>query len=296
MAEVFVPLNRFQSVISTLTGEEDEVYVVPSGVSTIVLSAQITNRGDQTEKVNILIKSNNELAVPDFTGINATGSFTSASALLTLNKSFIIAETLAYTTFQNNLLEDPLTLDLNTYRSYTDKNLSAVIYDIENNTTIRTTKAANAYYDKNGTFGSGSTGLIPFSEYSSSLNAVTYANELAKQVVKNESVTGSASITRLYQTSVTQSIDTDYTTTGSLLSGSLFLINQLYTVIEENIQNPVRVAQTPLEFIKNNEVPKQDSLSPVVAGKLVLEDGYSLIVSGSNNLTVILSILESANE
>ena len=296
MAEVFVPLNRFQSVISTLTGEEDEVYVVPSGVSTIVLSAQITNRGDQTETVNILINSNKELAVPNFDGVNSTGSFTSASALLELNKNFIITETLAYTTFQNNLLEDPLTLDLNTYRSYTDKNLSAVIYDIENNTTIRTTKAANAYYDKNGTFGSGSTGLIPFSEYSSSLNAITYANELAKQVVKNESVTGSASITRLYQTSVTQSIDTDYTTTGSLLSGSLFLINQLYTVIEENIQNPVRVAQTPLEFIKNNEVPKQDSLSPVVAGKLVLEDGYSLIVSGSNNLTVILSILESANE
>jgi hypothetical protein len=296
MAEVFVPLNRFQSVISTLTGEEDEVYVVPSGVSTIVLSAQITNRGDQTETVNILINSNKELAVPNFDGVNATGSFTSASALLELNKNFIITETLAYTTFQNNLLEDPLTLDLNTYRSYTDKNLSAVIYDIQNNTTIRTTKAANAYYDKNGTFGSGSTGLIPFSEYSSSLNAITYANELAKQVVKNESVTGSASITRLYQTSVTQSIDTDYTTTGSLLSGSLFLINQLYTVIEENIQNPVRVAQTPLEFIKNNEVPKQDSLSPVVAGKLVLEDGYGLIVSGSNNLTVILSILESANE
>ena len=296
MAEVFVPLNRFQSVISTLTGEEDEVYVVPSGVSTIVLSAQITNRGDQTEKVSILIKSNNELAVPDFTGVNATGSFTSASALLELNKNFIITETLAYTTFQNNLLEDPLALDLNTYRSYTDKNLSAVIYDIQNNTTIRTTKAANSYYDKNGTFGSGSTGLIPFSEYSSSLNAITYANELAKQVVKNESVTGSASITRLYQNSVTQSIDTNYTTSGSLLSGSLFLINQLYTVIEENIQNPVRVAQTPLEFIKNNEVPKQDALSPVVAGKLVLEDGYSLIVSGSNNLTVILSILESANE
>ena len=296
MAEVFVPLNRFQSVISTLTGEEDEVYVVPSGVSTIVLSAQITNRGEQTEKVNILIKSNNELAVPNFTGVNATGSFTSASALLELNKNFIITETLAYTTFQNNLLEDPLELDLNTYRSYTDKNLSAVIYDIQNNTTIRTTKAANSYYDKNGTFGSGSTGLIPFSEYSSSLNAITYANELAKQVVKNQSVTGSASITRLYQNSVTQSINTNYTTSGSLLSGSLFLINQLYTVIEENIQNPVRVAQTPLEFIKNNEVPKQDALSPVVAGKLVLEDGYSLIVSGSNNLTVILSILESANE
>jgi hypothetical protein len=296
MAEVFVPLNRFQSVISTLTGEQDEVYVVPAGVSTIVLSAQITNRGDQTEKINMLINSNNELAVPNFTGVNSTGSFTSASALLELNKNFIIAETLAYTTFQNNLLEDPLELDLTTYRSYTNKNLSAVIYDIENNTTIRTNKAANAYYDKNGTFGSGSTGLIPFSEFSSSFNAVSYANELAQQVVKNQSVTGSVNITRLYQTSVTQSIDPAYTTTGSLLSGSLFLINQLYTVIEENIQKPVRVAQSSIELIKNNEVPKQDSLSPIVAGKLVLEDGYSLIASGSNNLTVILSILESANE
>jgi hypothetical protein len=296
MAEVFVPLNRFQSVISTLTGEEDEVYVVPKGVSTIILSAQITNRGDQTEKINMLINSNNELAVPNFTGVNSTGSFTSASALLELNKNFIIAETLAYTTFQNNLLEDPLELDLTTYRSYTNKNISAVIYDIQNNTTIRTDKAANSYYDKNGTFGSGSTGLIPFTEFSSSLNAVSYANELAQQVVKNQSVTGSVNITRLYQTSVTQSINPTYTTTGSLLSGSLFLINQLYTVIEENIQNPVRVAQSSIELIKNNEVPKQDSLSPIVAGKLVLEDGYSLIASGSNNLTVILSILESANE
>ena len=296
MAEVFVPLNRFQSVISTLTGEEDEIYVVPSGVSTIVLSAQITNRGDQTEKVNILLNANNLLAVPNFTGVNSTGSFTSASALLEINKNFLITEVLAYTTFQNNLLEDALTLNLNTYRAYTDKNVSAVIYDIVNNTTIRTNKAASAYYDKNGTFGSGSTGLIDFTEYSSSLNAVTYANKLAQQIVKNQSVTGSVDITRLYQTTVTQSINTTYTTTGSLLSGSLFLIDQLYTVIEENISNPIRVATSPIELIKNNDVPKQDSLSPIVAGKLVMEEGYSLIVSGSNNLTVILSILESANE
>jgi hypothetical protein len=296
MAEVFVPLNRFQSVISTLTGEEDEVYVVPSGVSTIVLSAQITNRGNQTEKINILINSNKDLPVPNFNGVNSTGSFTSASALLELNKNFIITETIAYTNFQNNLLEDALNLNLNTYRAYTDKNLSAVIYDIQNNTTIRTSKAAGAYYDKNGVFGSGSTGLIDGTEYSASLNAVTYANLLAQQVVKNQSVTGSTSISRLYQNTVTQSINPIYTTTGSLLSGSLFLIDQLYTVIEENIQNPIRVAQPSIELIKNNEVPKQDSLSPVVAGKLVLEDGYSLIVSGSNDLTVILSILESANE
>ena len=145
MAEVFVPLNRFQSVISTLTGEEDEVYVVPSGVSTIVLSAQITNKGNQTEKINILLNANDSIAVPNFTGVNSTGSFTSASALLELNKNFLITEVAAYTTFQNNLLEDALTLDLSTYRAYTNKNVSAVIYDIANNTTIRTNKAANSY-------------------------------------------------------------------------------------------------------------------------------------------------------
>ena len=43
MAQVFVPLNRFQSVVATLTGEQDEIYVTPAGVSSIVLSCQVTN-------------------------------------------------------------------------------------------------------------------------------------------------------------------------------------------------------------------------------------------------------------
>jgi len=38
MANVFVPLNRFQSLITNLTGEEDEIYVAPNGVSSIMLS------------------------------------------------------------------------------------------------------------------------------------------------------------------------------------------------------------------------------------------------------------------
>ena len=89
MAEVFVPLNRFRSVISKLTGEEDEVYVTPLGISTIILSAQITNNTNGTEKLTISVDSNRELAVPNFDGVNSTGSFVSASALLELNKTFI---------------------------------------------------------------------------------------------------------------------------------------------------------------------------------------------------------------
>lgn len=296
MAQVFVPLNRFQSVIANLTGEEDELYKSPNKVSSIVLSAQITNKGDNNEFVTILIDSNRQIPIPDFTNVNATGSFTSASALLDANKTFLINEVAAYTNFQNNLLEDPLTLDLNIYRNYTEKNVSAVSYDIANNTTLKTKKAADNYYNKNGTFGSGSTGLIDSSEFSASLNAVIYTNILAQQIIKNESVTGSQQVSRLYQNTYTQSIVQEYTTSGSLLSGSTFLINQLFDVIKENIQTPIKVARPKIELIKNNEVPKQDSLTPIVTGKLILEEGYSLLVSGSTNLTVILSILESANE
>ena len=285
-----IALNSFKSVIANLTGEEDVVYVTPTGVSTICLSAQITNKGDQTEKVTVLVDSNNDIPEPNFTNIYSTGSFISASAILQLNKSFITAETIAYVTFQNNLLETPLSIDYTSYASSANTNTDAVVYDIANNSTLRTKKAALAYYDKNG------DSLITTNFYSSSVNAIDYATKLAKQVVKNQSVTGSVDITRLYQTSVTQSINPTYTTTGTELTGSLFLVEKLYTVIKDNLANPIKVSQAPIEYIKNIDIPKQDSLSPVAAGKLVLEQGYGLIISGSTNLSVILSLLESANE
>ena len=45
-----------------------------------------------------------------------------------------------------------------------------------------------------------------------------------------------------------------------------------------------------------DRIPPADSLSPVVSGKLVLEQNYGFVVSGSTSLSVILSVLESANE
>jgi len=286
MAEVFVPLNRFQSVISNLTGEEDEVYKTPTGVSTIVLSAQITNTGINNEPLTVLIDSNREIPVANFDGIEVTGSFVTASALLNLNKQFIITETFAFMQFQNNLLEDPLPITASFYQPQIQRNIEAVSFDISNNTTVRTNKAARSYYDKNG------TSLVISGQLSASLQSVDYANLLSQQVLKNEHVTGSASITRLYQTAVTQSYNFDLTAE----SGSVELVEDLYNVIKNNISNPIREPQPIIELIKNVEIPRQDSLSPVVAGKLVLEEGYGLIFSGSTDLTVILSILESANE
>jgi len=286
MAEVFVPLNRFQSVISNLTGEEDEVYKTPVGVSTIMLSAQITNTGVTNNPLTVLINSNRLIPVANFDGIEVTSSFVTASALLDLNKQFIITETFAFMQFENNLLEEQLPISASFYQPQIQRNVEAISYDISNNTTIRTTKAARSYYDKNG------ISLVLSGQLSASLQSIDYANLLSQQVLKNEHVTGSASITRLYQTAVTQSYNFDLTAE----SGSVELVEDLYNVIRNNINNPITEPQPIIDLIKNVEIPRQDSLSPVVAGKLVLEEGYGLIFSGSTELTVILSLLESANE
>ena len=291
MADVFVPLNRFQSVVTELTGEEDNIYNTPSGVSTIVLSAQITNMGTETHPVTIFVISNQQLPVPQYSGLELTGSFVSASTLLTLNEGFIKSETAAYVQFLNNLSEEPFGYSASFYETNILRDLRAVAYDISNDTTIRTTKAAvRGYFDKNGDT------LIPTGQVSASVNALDYARDLALQIIKNESVTGSSDVTRLYQSTVTQSFDETYTTTGSLLSGSTYLIDGLYQMLITNIESPVLVDQAPIDLIRNVEIPAGDSLSPVVAGKLVLEETYGLVVSGSTELKVILSILESANE
>jgi hypothetical protein len=286
MAEVFVPLNRFQSVIASLTGEEDEIYVTPEGISTIILSAQITNNTEDTQTITILVNSNRNLAVPNFDGVNVTGSFVTASALLELNKRFIQQETFAFLTFQNNLLETPIPFNRSFYETNLLRDLNSIIFDISNNSTLRTKKSADGYYDKNG------KSLIPVGQVSASLNAINYANELAQQVILNNQVTQSVNVSRLYQNTVTQSFNTELVTE----EGSGFLIQQLYTVIRENIQNPIRVPQPPAELVKNVPIPKFDAASPIVAGRLVLEEGYSFIISGSEGIPIILSILESANE
>lgn len=291
MADVFIPLNRFQSIISELTGEEDNIYNTPNGVSTIVLSAQLTNRGTQTQPVTILVISNQQLPVADFSGLEPTGSFISASALLTLNEKFIVAEVGAYTQFNNQLSEEQFGYTASYYERNTLNDLRGVSFDIKNNTLIRTTKQARrGYFNKNG------DSIIPTGQVSASVEALEYARELALQVVKNESVTGSINVTRLYQSAFTQSINTTFTTTGSLLSGSSYLIGGLYQVLVNVIENPNLEDQAPIDLIRNVQIPAGDSLSPIVAGKLVLEENYGLVVSASSDVTVIISILESANE
>jgi hypothetical protein len=290
MAEVFVPLNRFQSVVATLTGEQDEIYATPLGVSSIVLSCQITNNSVSNQPVTIFVTSNKELPVPNFGGIQATGSYVSASALLTLNRQFIRKETAAYIQNQNSLSETPFTFVSSLFEGYALDEVDAFAYDIKNNTTIRTDKYAKSFFTKNG------VSVIDSTEYSASLLTVEYANILAQQVIKNESITGSALVSSIYQNTITQSFNTSITPTALEISSSGYLIGKLKDVVINTIENPTLVAQPAIQLVTNVLIPPADSLSPVVSGKLVLEETYGFIVSGSTQLSVILSLLESANE
>ena len=290
MAEVFVPLNRFQSVVTTLTGEQDEIYATPLGVSSIVLSCQITNNSVSNQPVTIFVTSNKELPVPNFAGIEVTGSYVSASALLTLNRQFIRKETAAYIQNQNGLSETPFTFVSSLFEGYALDQVDAFAYDIKNNTTIRTDKYAKSFFTKNG------VSVIDSTEYSASLLTIEYANILAQQVIKNQSITGSALVDTIYQNTVTQSFNTTITPTNLEISGSSYLLGRFTDVVINTIENPTLVAQPAIQLVTNVIIPPADSLSPVVSGKLVLEETYGFIVSGSTQLSVILSLLESANE
>ena len=305
MAEVFVPLNRFQSVVTGLTGEQDEVYATPAGVSSIVLSCQITNNSLITQPVTIFVTSNKEIPVPEFGDIysgsafvsasvsllNFSGSFASASLLLNSNRQFLRKEIAAYTQNQNSLSETPFTFVSDYFEQNTLDDVDAIKYDIANSTTIRTNKAAKAYFDKNG------VSLIDTTEYSASIFALDYLKVLSNQIIKNQSVTGSDASPLLFQSGVTQSVLSAFTNgTQSGISASIYVVNSLVDVIKKTIEAPVFIEQEAVRLVTNVTIPAADSLSPVVSGKLVLEETYGFIVSGSSQLTVVLSLLESANE
>lgn len=286
MAEELIPLNAFKSVLTTLTGDKDIVYSSPKGVSTILLSAQITNTGDINEPVTISITSNRDLPVPQVDSINNSGSFLSASALIAKNQTFLEKESAAYINFQNNLTQVPFSFTSSFFEQYVRTAVDGVEADLIVGGTLQSKKAALSYYNKNGEI------LIPNAYFTSSYQSIDYAGKLVEQILINESVTGSIDVARFYQEDVTQSFDNSLIVESGSLSASIDLIN----AISNTISSPTRVRQQPVDLITNVTIPAGDSLSPIVAGKLVLEQQFSLIVSGSTNLTVILSILESANE
>jgi hypothetical protein len=281
-----IPLNSFKSVLTTLTGDDDVVYQTPTGVSTIVLSAQITNTGDTNTPITIKMTSNRELPVPQVDNIINSGSYISASALIAKNQTFIEKESAAYINFTNNLQQIPFPFTSSFFEGYVRTAINGIEDDLIEGGTLQSRKAALSYYNKNGEI------LIRSDYISASYQAIDYANLLVQQILINESITGSSDISRIYNETITQTFDDTLVTESGSVSASV----ELLQAISDTISNPTRVLQEPVDLITNVTIPAGDSLSPIVAGKLVLEQDFSLIMSGSTDLTVILSILESANE
>jgi hypothetical protein len=281
-----IALNAFKSVLTTLTGDDDIVYTTPTGVSTILLSAQVTNTGTTNTPITMKITSNRELPVPQVSDIINSGSFISASALIAKNQTFIEKEASAYINFQNNLTQIPFSFTSSFFEGYVRTAVNGVEDDLIEGGTLQSRKAALSYYNKNGEI------LIPDEYYTASYQAIDYANKMIQQILINESITGSLDISRIYNDNYTQSFDNTLVAESGSITASL----ELFNAISETISNPTRVLQEPIDLITRVIIPAGDSLSPIVAGKLVLEQEFSLIMSGSTDLTVILSILESANE
>jgi hypothetical protein len=281
-----IALNSFKSVLTTLTGDDDIVYTTPTGVSTILLSAQVTNTGTTNTPITMKITSNRELPTPQVDDIINSGSFISASALIAKNQTFIEKEASAYINFQNNLETLPFSFTSSFFEGYVRTAVNGVEADLIEGGTLQSRKAALSYYNKNGEI------LIPDEYYTASYQAIDYANKMIQQILINESITGSVDISRIYNDNYTQSFDNTLVAESGSITASL----ELFNAISETISNPTRVLQSPIDLITRVTIPAGDSLSPIVAGKLVLEQDFSLIMSGSTDLTVILSILESANE
>ena len=287
--EKLIALNSFKSVITSLTNDSsDVVYTAPKGVSTILLSAQVTNTGLGYQSVTIKIDSNKKIPVPQVESITNLGGFDNTRNLLEQNREFIKKETVAYINFINNLKPIPVEFEDNTLEEYIDVALTGTINDIANfdGGTLQTKKAASSFYSKNGKI------LIDENFIELTHQAIDYSKELIKQILNNQPVSNSENIERLYQLKVNQIIDGSLTISPQ----SIDIVIDLLSVISDNISNPIKEKQPPVDLVTNVTIPEGDSLSPIVAGKLVLEEEFSLVMIGSPEMKVVLSVLESANE
>jgi hypothetical protein len=100
---------------------------------------------------------------------------------------------------------------------------------------------------------------------------------------------------------VTASGDDIYTAPITPFPGytGIILMIQLCNISSTSITATLSIKRntTSTELIKDFTIPAKDSLSPI-SGKLILEPGMSLSVSASrsNDLKLIMSVVESAND
>ena len=107
---------------------------------------------------------------------------------------------------------------------------------------------------------------------------------------------GALNAFRTISANVTTNLETIYTApagyTGVVLMAQISNVSNVTSNVTFVFHNG-----TDYELLKQFDIPKNDAISGTV-GKLVLETGSSVKISGAanNQLKIVLSLLESANE
>jgi hypothetical protein len=276
----FVPLNKFRSVITTLNGVNQTIYETPKGVSTIVLSSQYTNNSNETQRITIYLDQNLNIVVPQFGAYSNAGNYDDTASYLEANLEFIVAEITAYINNYNITNPPIIALTPSDYGKDVRRLVNGIIADLRRGGFTSSTLAVKGFYDNYGIL------VTPTTQIGRKIVALDYANTIIQLIITN------VDVSPLYQNTVTQSKDL-----GLPLSASgAQVISDVFTVASASIVSPTFQRNELVELITNFPIPSNDSLNPVVAGKVILEEGYSIIASGSSDISVVLSILESANE
>jgi hypothetical protein len=282
----FIPLNKFKSVLDTLDNTNKLIYTTPIGVSTIVLSSQFTNTGNNTEWISISIDANADIPTPDFSSITSLGGNTGTADLIELNREFIASEITAYTLFRNVNSPTPFALNTELWKNDMYRLVDSVVFDLREGGVSGITGFITGFYDKDG------NSNIQAGRVDEMTISVSYFNSIVQQIILNQPIIGSNDVIMLYQTAVEQVFDNDIT---AELDSDLLIIGKT-SAINTELTTPTLSKKQPASIIHHVPIPIEDSLSPIISGKLVLENGYSLYASGSENVSVVLSLLESANE
>lgn len=276
----FIPLNKFRAFIDTLNDVEQTIYQTPSGVSTIALSIQFTNNGNDTEFITVYINSNSKKLSPQFNTLTNDGSYNGAADLIQLNLDFIVDEVKAYI-IDFNLNNPPIiAIQPDVIAADIRKLVNAIIKDLRRGEFTNSRLVITAFYDKYGVLAS------PQLQLNRKIQSITHTNTLLQSIINN------VAITPLYQSNLTQSFD------GAIVDGDAgsTTIEIITNVASASLATPVFIDEPTVTLVNEYPIPQNDSFNPVVSGKIILEEGFSLIASGSSNISVVLSLLESANE
>ena len=196
-----------------------------------------------------------------------------AIQLLTLNKSFIQAEVIAYIDYQianTGGIWAGFTYDDVTCSRDTGYIVDAVIYDLKYGGNSKSVEAGKAYYR-----GTTSTEEVINNQKAQTLAAIDYARHIAADIIRNIALTDDqdGNVLAPFQNVLTQTIDAGYDEGATVLTAHNDLWDEVLTILELGVLQASAVVygqfNTGLvtikigtgEYLENNPIIVPDSVS-----------------------------------